>query len=73
MKVPTLFFLFFVFFFAYFVVLFLKGNEKHTKCENRYFHGFSTFDMDKIGKICQHHWTEYLNISQIAKSESDMS
>lgn len=50
-----------------------KRDQYQFSPDNRPFHGFSTFDMDKIGKICQHHWTEYLNISQIAKSESDMS
>ena len=32
---------------------------------------FSTFDMDKLGKICQWYWKKCLNISKIAKDESD--
>ena len=32
---------------------------------------FSTFDMDKLGKILPHHWKERLNIGKIAKFESD--
>ena len=32
---------------------------------------FSTFNMDKVGKICQDHWKEHLNISKIVKFESD--
>ena len=34
---------------------------------------FSTFDMHKLGKICQHHWKEHLKISKIAIFESDTS
>ena len=34
---------------------------------------FSTFDMDKLGKIRQHHWKERLDISKTAKFESDSS
>ena len=30
------------------------------------------FDIDKFGKICQHHWKEHLKISKIAKFESDL-
>ena len=37
------------------------------------FYGFSIFDIDKFGKICQHHWKEHLKISKIAKFESDFS
>ena len=33
---------------------------------------FSTFDIDKLGKIHQHHWKEHLKISKIAKFESDL-
>ena len=29
--------------------------------------------MDKFGKICRHHWKERLNVSNIAKFESDTS
>ena len=29
-------------------------------------HGISTFDMDKLGKIREHHWKERLKISKIA-------
>ena len=36
------------------------------------FYGFSIFDIDKFGKICQHHWKEHLKISKIAKFESDL-
>ena len=32
---------------------------------------FSTFDMDKLGKICQCYWKKCLNISKITKYESD--
>ena len=32
---------------------------------------FSTFDMDQLGEIRRHHWKERLNISKIAKFESD--
>ena len=48
-------------------------TRQYSLRENRSFHSFSTFDMDKIGKFRQQHWTEHLNISQIAKSESHMS
>ena len=34
---------------------------------------FSTFDMDKLGKIRQHHWKERLDIGKTAKFESDSS
>ena len=34
---------------------------------------FSTFDVDKLGRICQHHWKERLNISKTAKFESNTS
>ena len=34
---------------------------------------FSSFDMDKFGKIRRHHWKERLNVSKIAKFESDTS
>ena len=33
---------------------------------------FSTFDMDKLGKIRGHHWKERLKISKSAKFESDL-
>ena len=32
---------------------------------------FSTFDIDKLGKICQCYWKKCLNISKIAKYQSD--
>jgi len=32
---------------------------------------FSTFDMDQLGKILQHHWKERIKISKLAKFESD--
>ena len=32
---------------------------------------FSTSDIDKLGKICRHHWKQRLNIVVIAKFESD--
>ena len=34
---------------------------------------FSTFDMDKLRKIRQHHWKERLSVSKTAKFESDTS
>ena len=34
---------------------------------------FSTFQMDQLGRIHQHHWKERLKISKIAKFESDTS
>ena len=34
---------------------------------------FSTFDMDKLGKIRRHHRQERLTISKIAKYECDTS
>ena len=34
---------------------------------------FSTFDMDKLGKIDQHQWKKRLNINKIPKFESDTS
>ena len=33
---------------------------------------FSTFDVAKLGKIRRHHWKERLEISEIAKFESDL-
>ena len=40
---------------------------------NRPFDGFfSTFDLDKLGKIRRHHWKELLKISKIAKFECDL-
>ena len=33
---------------------------------------FSTFDMDKLGKIHHHRWKELLEISKIAWFESDL-
>ena len=33
---------------------------------------FSTFDMDKLGKIRRHHWKERIKISKIAKFQSDL-
>ena len=33
---------------------------------------FLTFDMDKFGKLCQHHWKECLKISKTTKFESDL-
>ena len=33
---------------------------------------FSTFDMDKFGKIRRHHWKGRLKISKISKFESDL-
>ena len=33
---------------------------------------FSIFDMDQPGKIRRHHWKEHLEISKIAKFESDL-
>ena len=32
---------------------------------------FSTFDVDKLGKIQGHHWKKHLKISELAKFESD--
>ena len=40
---------------------------------NRPFHGFPTFEMNQLRKILWHHWKERLNISNIAKFESDTS
>ena len=34
---------------------------------------FPTFDMDQSGKILRHHWKRHLNISKLAKFESDRS
>ena len=41
---------------------------------NRPSHGFffPTFDMDKLGTNRQHHWKERINISKIAKFQSDL-
>ena len=39
----------------------------------RPFHGFFNFWQNKLGKIRRHHWKENLNISNIAKFESDTS
>ena len=36
-------------------------------------HGFFNFWQNKLGKIRRHHWKENLNISNIAKFESDTS
>ena len=33
---------------------------------------FSTFDVDKLGKIRRYHWKKSLKISEIAKFESDL-
>ena len=33
---------------------------------------FSTFDMDKLGKIRWHHWKQRLKINKIAWIESDL-
>ena len=33
---------------------------------NRSFHGIVTFDMDKLGKIREHHWKGRLKINNIA-------
>ena len=33
---------------------------------------FSTFDVDKLGKIRRYHWKQSLKISEIAKFESDL-
>ena len=33
---------------------------------------FPTFDMDQLGKILRHHWKRCLNISKLAKFESDI-
>ena len=33
---------------------------------------FTTFDMDKVEKICRHRRKEHLKISKIAKFESDL-
>ena len=38
----------------------------------RFFFFFSTFDMDKFGKICRHHLKERLKISKITKFKSDL-
>ena len=37
----------------------------------RPFQGFSTFDLDQLGKTCRHHSKERLKGSEIAKFESD--
>ena len=34
---------------------------------------FPTFDVDQLGKILRHHWKRRLNISKLAKFESDRS
>ena len=34
---------------------------------------FSTFDINKLGKIGLHHWKDCLNISKIAKFDMDTS
>ena len=41
--------------------------------ERNLFTVFSTFDMDKLGKIRRHQLKELLKISRIAKFESDTS
>ena len=33
---------------------------------------FSTFDVDKLGKIRRYHWKQSIKISEIAKFESDL-
>ena len=33
---------------------------------------FPTFDMDKYGKLCQHHWKKCLKIIKTANFESDL-
>ena len=45
-----------------------KLNFEKTKKElSRPFHGFlKSFDMDKLGKIRQHHWKQRFKISKIA-------
>ena len=40
------------------------------KTYSRFF--FSTFDLDKFGKICRHHISERLKINKITKFESDL-
>ena len=44
--------------------------RRSSKSSHRPF--FSTFDMDKLGKIRRHHWKERLKINKIAKFESDL-
>ena len=34
-------------------------------------YSYSTFDVDKLRKICRHHWKERLKMSKIAQFESD--
>ena len=48
--------------------------DKVKYLNNRSSHGFffSTFDVDKLGKICRQHWKERPKISKIAKFESDL-
>ena len=48
-----------------------KRDQYQSSPDKSLFHGFSTFDMDKIGKICRHHWNERLNIIITAKFEGD--
>ena len=48
-----------------------KRDQYQSSPDKSPFHGFSTFDMDKIGKICGDHWNERLNIIIIAKFEVD--
>ena len=48
-----------------------KRDQYQSSPDKSPFHGFSTFDMDKIGKISGHHWNERLNNIIIAKFEGD--
>ena len=49
----------------------IAPSKKTPALQANLFTVFSTFDMDKLGKICQHHWKEHLKISKIAVFESD--
>ena len=44
----------------------------HIRKENFPQFFFSTFDVDKLGKIRRYHWKQSLKISEIAKFESDL-
>ena len=50
----------------------IQHLNNHSLGQQTFSRFFSPFDMDKFGKICQHHWKERLKINKIAKFESDL-
>ena len=55
------------------MILRMKLLQTLLRLQRSCLHGFSTFDMDQLGKICRHHWKEPHKINKGAKSESDTS